>query len=129
MKSSDAVETFEENPNPLYQRYAMMVLFFATNGELWNGPPWTEETDIHECDFLGVDCDLDRVVIGLDMTRRQLRGRLPDELGTMLTNLRMLKLDQNSLEGSIPAPYFDGLSNLGTWILFGSFAESLPTSS
>ena len=101
------------DPYRVYQRYALMALFFATGGELWEDTPWTDNGEVHECDFVGVDCNEEKQVVILDLFLRKLRGRLPDDLG-LLTNLSTLSLAANLLEGSIPAFVFDRLTNLGT---------------
>ncbi|KAL3904511.1 MAG: hypothetical protein SGILL_010038 [Bacillariaceae sp.] len=102
------------DPYRVYQRYALMALFFATGGELWEDTPWTENGEVHECDFVGVDCDEKDQVVILDLFLRKLRGRLPDDVG-LLTQLSSLVLSSNLLEGSIPAFVFDRLTNLGKY--------------
>jgi hypothetical protein len=65
-------------PYPLHQRYALMTLYFATGGELWDDmgdTAWAENGNVHECDFVGVDCNEKKQVIGLDLYLRKLRGR------------------------------------------------------
>jgi hypothetical protein len=110
---NDILEAAESgDPYRVYQRYALMALFFATNGELWEAVPWTENGEIHECDFVGVDCDESEQVVILDLFLRKLRGRIPDDLG-LLTQLTSLTLNSNLLEGSIPALLFESLTNLG----------------
>jgi hypothetical protein len=108
IEGDDFVPTFS-----LVQRYAMMVLFFGTNGELWLSSPWAEMVDIDECRFTGVECDLDGQVVLLDLAFRKLRGRLPEEVG-MLTNLESVSFMSNSLEGTIPSFIYNKLTNLST---------------
>jgi hypothetical protein len=103
----------QEDPYAIYQRYSLIVLFFATNGELWDGTPWTTLSDVHECDFPGIDCDDNRQVVLMDMSFRKLRGRLPDEMGA-LTKLTRVSLKLNSLEGTIPSFFYHQLTNLST---------------
>ncbi|MGK3760286.1 MAG: hypothetical protein ACI8RD_012603 [Bacillariaceae sp.] len=99
---------------PLVQRYALMVLFFGTNGELWNDEPWSDLVHVHECNFMGVDCDGNKgQALNLDLQYRKLRGRLPDEVG-LLTQLTSVNLMANNLEGSIPSFIYNELTNLGT---------------
>jgi hypothetical protein len=100
------------DPFQVYQRYALMALFFATSGELWEAVPWTDNTLVHACDFGGVDCDDNKQVVVLDLYLRKLRGRIPDDVG-LLTQLTTLNLNSNLLEGSIPSFFFDKLTNLG----------------
>lgn len=101
---------------PLVQRYALMVLFFGTNGELWSDKPWSDLTIVNECDFMGVNCGYGHQgeVDGLDLQYRKLRGRLPDEVG-LLTQLATVNLMSNNLEGSIPSFFYNELTDLGTY--------------
>lgn len=105
---------FLESPYALYQRYSLMVLFFATNGYLWEATSWTDLPTVHECDFLGIECDSKGRVVALDMNGRKLRGQLPIELGS-LTHLRIASFKANSLEGTIPSFFYQQLTNLGTY--------------
>jgi hypothetical protein len=107
-----AVKDDDADPFAVYQRYALMALFFATNGELWEETPWTENGMVHTCDFAGVDCDENDQVVLLDLFLRKLRGRIPDDLG-LLTQLTSISLNSNLLEGSIPSLLFEKLTNLG----------------
>jgi hypothetical protein len=108
--SGDLVPNF-----PLVQRYAMMVLFFGTSGELWSDASWSEMVDIPECMFMGVDCDLEGQAVVLDLSFRKLRGRLPEEVG-MLTKLESLSFLSNSLEGTIPSFIYNKLTNLSMFL-------------
>jgi hypothetical protein len=103
-----------EDPYTVYQRYSLIVLFFATNGELWEGIPWATIPDVDECDFVGIDCDRNGQVVLMDMTLRMLRGRLPDEMGS-LTKLTSVTFKSNVLEGSIPSFFFQQLTELGKY--------------
>ncbi len=111
---------------PLVQRYALMVLFFATSGELWSGAPWNLMVDIPECRFMGIECDMDGRVLLMDLGFRKLRGRLPEEVG-MLINLRSFSVLSNSLEGTIPSFLYNRLTNLGK--LFGNGMKHFVASS
>jgi hypothetical protein len=109
----ESIDNGDGSPSfPLVQRYALMVLFFQTNGELWSDKSWTNMVDIHECKFMGVDCDDSEGQVNyLDLAFRKLRGRLPDEIG-LLTNLLVLNLKNNYLEGTIPSVIYNKLTNL-----------------
>jgi hypothetical protein len=106
----DLVPTF-----PLVQRYAMMVLFFGTSGELWSDTSWSEMVDITECQFMVVECDLEGQAVVLDLAFRKLRGRLPEEVG-MLTKLESVSFLSNSLEGTIPSFIYNKLTNLSMFL-------------
>ncbi|KAG7348249.1 RHS repeat-associated core domain containing protein [Nitzschia inconspicua] len=114
MLTMEDLNTEENNggdPFKVYQRYALMALYFATSGQLWEEIPWTDNTMVHTCDFVGVDCDEKRQVVILNLYLRKLRGRIPDDLG-LLTQLTSLTLNSNLLEGDIPTFLFDKLTNL-----------------
>jgi hypothetical protein len=114
LSTADLVlQNTETDPFRVYQRYALMTLFFATNGELWEETPWTDNSKVHECDFTGVDCDTEEQVVLLDLYMRKLRSRIPDDLG-LLTQLTSISLNSNLLEGSIPSLLFERLTKLGT---------------
>eukprot|EP00537_Pseudo-nitzschia_pungens_P010249 CAMPEP_0172388326 /NCGR_PEP_ID=MMETSP1061-20121228/5454_1 /TAXON_ID=37318 /ORGANISM="Pseudo-nitzschia pungens, Strain cf. pungens" /LENGTH=547 /DNA_ID=CAMNT_0013118197 /DNA_START=24 /DNA_END=1667 /DNA_ORIENTATION=+ len=110
-ESKDSIPTF-----PLLQRYALMVLFFETNGELWSEQPWTEMVGTEECKFGGVECGLEGHVEVLDLGFRKLRGRLPREVG-MLSKLTSMNVMGNNLEGTIPSFIYHKLTNLASLIL------------
>ena len=135
MKSIAADDNNDENSKdddkvgvpifPLVQRYALMVLFFGTSGELWNDKSWSDLVHVHECAFMGVDCDESKgQALTLDLQYRKLRGRLPDEVG-LLTQLTSVNLMANNLEGSIPSFIYNELTNLCTLKLF-YFATLYP---
>lgn len=108
----ESIDNGGESPSfPIVQRYALMVLFFQTNGELWLDKSWTSMVDIHECKFMGIECDSEGQVIVLDLAFRKLRGRLPDEVG-LLTNLLFLNVKNNYLEGTVPSVIYNKLTNL-----------------
>mmetsp|Transcript_16575 Transcript_16575/g.38299 ORF Transcript_16575/g.38299 Transcript_16575/m.38299 type:complete len:567 (+) Transcript_16575:117-1817(+) len=120
--NDDVVPTF-----PLVQRYAMMVLFFETNGELWSERSWAESTNLNECKFVGVECDMEDRVVVLDLALRKLRGRLPEEVG-LLTRLESASFLSNSLEGTIPSFIFNKLTNLHSLDLSGNDFSSTISS-
>ena len=97
---------------PLIQRYILMVLFFGTSGELWSGEPWNDMVTVPECNFVGIECDLEGQILILDLGFRKLRGRLPEEVG-MLTTLESFSVFSNKLEGTFPTFIYNRLTNLG----------------
>jgi hypothetical protein len=104
----DRIILKSDAPN-LYQRYALLVIVFATNGQRWRGlkyDSWDIMYDTHECDFESIiTCnDLQQIVI-LDLWDRRMIGRLPEEIG-LLTHLTRLELGLNLLEGSVPEAVF-----------------------
>lgn len=103
----------------LFQRYAVMVLFFACNGENWRGYeiPLDEEPDKMECNFLGFKCDATGLLTSINLADKGLVGTLPPEVG-LLSGLTSLYLNLNDLEGPIPDVVMDKLTNLGTSYYF-----------
>ncbi|KAI2508880.1 Leucine Rich Repeat [Fragilaria crotonensis] len=87
------------------QRYALAVLYYATQGD----DKWEIKTDWmsgkHECSWYGVVCGdtpLDRhTVVGLDLGFNQLNGLLPRELA-LLQNIIEVDFHGNDLQGIIP---------------------------
>ncbi|KAL3700786.1 hypothetical protein R1sor_018808 [Riccia sorocarpa] len=66
-------------------------------------------TDLSPCNWTGVACrqisasDNDSsIVIGLDLSSRNLTGSIPEEIGA-LTDLQVLDLNNNALNGEIPS--------------------------
>ncbi len=106
---------------------ALVALYNATNG-----PNWTDNTNwltTPVSQWFGVTVTGDRVT-SLSLTRNQLTGSIPPELGN-LSNLTQLRLDVNELTGSIP-PELGTLTNLTALGLFtneltGSIPEELGT--
>ncbi|MEE9363949.1 MAG: leucine-rich repeat domain-containing protein [Cellulophaga sp.] len=94
------------------ERDALVALYNATDG-----PNWTNKWDLTTpvCDWSGVTV-VDGKVTRLDLSRRQLSGSIPPELGN-LSNLTQLYLNDNQLSGSIPAA-LGSLSNLTYLDLF-----------
>jgi hypothetical protein len=103
------------DPN-LLQRYALLVLAFATGGANWRAvDPWEEQYTGHECtSFQALVCNDDGEVIRLHLWFRRLTGYLPPEIG-LLTALTYFEVTRNSLEGTIPEQLYH-LTNLGTLV-------------
>lgn len=98
----------EYSDRMFHQRYALLVLYFATNKE----PGWISkdnwaDPDKYECDWgRGITCETnvalqERTLTGLDLSKNGLRGSLPPEMG-LLTKLEELFLNENSIGGFIP---------------------------
>jgi Leucine-rich repeat (LRR) protein len=88
------------------QRYVLIVLYYATNGEHWlEQDRWMSPT-LHVCDWsasivCGADLTRRRVVTGIDLTRNGLSGHIPNEVG-LLEGLVLLRLARNAINGTIP---------------------------
>ncbi|CAJ1923541.1 unnamed protein product [Cylindrotheca closterium] len=116
------------NNNNFKQRYALMVFFFATNGNGWTMvETWDELTGTSECSFSGIDCDSKMRVIALSMSARRLSGTIPEEVG-VLSYLETLILGRNDLQGSIPSSIFTGCQRLVRFdVGFNRLSSTLST--
>ena len=82
-------------------RAALVALYRATDGENWRrNTNWLTEAPVG--DWYGVRKDESGRVTGLNLSRNELSGPLPAELGN-LTSLEHLNLDNNQLSGPLPA--------------------------
>ena len=82
-------------------RDALVALYNATDGANWtNNTNWLSDVPVGE--RYGVVTDDNGRVTELELSRNQLAGAIPAELGN-LTQLQTLRLSQNKLTGCIPA--------------------------
>jgi len=103
---------------------ALVALSNSTDGPNWwpNGG-WNKTST--PCNWHGVVCG-DGHVTALDLSRNQLSGTIPSELGN-LSHLTALNLDLNSLSGSIPSE-LGNLSHLTALSLsLNSLSGSIPS--
>eukprot|EP00526_Cylindrotheca_closterium_P005926 CAMPEP_0113636168 /NCGR_PEP_ID=MMETSP0017_2-20120614/18875_1 /TAXON_ID=2856 /ORGANISM="Cylindrotheca closterium" /LENGTH=580 /DNA_ID=CAMNT_0000547023 /DNA_START=72 /DNA_END=1814 /DNA_ORIENTATION=- /assembly_acc=CAM_ASM_000147 len=83
----------------LKERFILMTLFFATNGEYWSLlAGWCGGTD--HCGWSGVSCS-SGAVTGIDLATNNLSGTIPEEIFA-LSQLQRLNMFANSLLGTIP---------------------------
>ena len=95
----------------------LLSLYLSTNGDDWtHNDNWFEDYDLGT--WYGVETDSAGRVIGLDLSRNNLDGRLPPRLGG-LAHLRKLDLSGNELDGGIPGE-LGGLANLERLDLSGN---------
>ena len=107
----------------LADRYALAVIYFATNGDLWSACNAVTSPNIapceegdegrflstgNECDWYGVVCDEQNEIYEILLRNNNLSGTIPNEIGTALQAVVSLELDQNVITGSIP----DNIDNL-----------------
>jgi Leucine-rich repeat (LRR) protein len=111
MSTFDALDV-ELADAQLLQRYALVVLYFATGGEdLWLEPEKWLDPSLHECDWgvASIECEGDaskpRLLRSLDLSRQEIAGQLPNEIG-MFSQLTSLKLSKNGINGTIPSRMF-----------------------
>ena len=107
------------------QREALVALYNATDGPNWeNNENWLSAADVG--DWYGVTADSKGIVTGLGLSKNNLKGELPPDLGDLsgleaidfrgnrlkgaippdlarLANLKVLQLGSNTLRGAIPA--------------------------
>ena len=109
----DTLLTPNDAPDVIVQRYVAILFAYAGNAELWRGvEPWFELTGSHECSFPGLDCNPDNNHIdSIQLLRRRVSGTIPEEIG-LLTDLKILVLGMNHLEGSFPDSMFQKLTKL-----------------
>ena len=107
-------------------RAALVALYQATNGAQWRSrKDWLSDAPLGA--WFGVTADKKTGrVIEMDLSRNQLSGGIPAELG-QLTRLRQMSLSGNRLSGSIP-PELGQLTRLKTLRLSGNqLSGSIPT--
>ena len=114
---------FAQLPSP--DRAALQALYNATGGANWtNNDGWLTNVPISQWD--GVTTDGSGRVTELNLTRNQLKGEIPTELGS-LANLELLALGGNLLTGKIPAG-LGSLTNLEELYLWGNELKGeIPT--
>jgi Leucine-rich repeat (LRR) protein len=105
----DPLHVCPEDSN-LLQRYALVVLYFYTEGDSWikcrrDGlAACTAENFLsafHECEWGGVTCDPLYRVQRLNLDETNLKGLIPKELA-LLDYLEELDFDSNRLTGPVP---------------------------
>ncbi|GAX13954.1 hypothetical protein FisN_5Lh139 [Fistulifera solaris] len=96
-----------ENGRDTVERYVLVLLYFATQGDAWascsTGDLSCEKrwlSDEHHCDWYGVSCDTAKQVTKLVMKDNGLNGPLPSEIYA-LSSLVQLSLDHNHINGTI----------------------------
>jgi hypothetical protein len=103
----------------LAQRYALAVLYFATDGDNWmkcrrDGlAPCTDQdflSEYSECLWGGITCDAFGRVQKINLDDANLKGSLPDEL-SVLAHVEELDFDSNVLRGHLPN-WFGSLKHL-----------------
>eukprot|EP00542_Grammatophora_oceanica_P014914 CAMPEP_0194032318 /NCGR_PEP_ID=MMETSP0009_2-20130614/5291_1 /TAXON_ID=210454 /ORGANISM="Grammatophora oceanica, Strain CCMP 410" /LENGTH=299 /DNA_ID=CAMNT_0038672723 /DNA_START=174 /DNA_END=1070 /DNA_ORIENTATION=+ len=109
------MSTFDVGTDPrdphFPQRYALVVFYFALNGDDWHDRQDWLSPDLHECDWsTDIICKVDptggRNVVGLDDVRNNLKGQLPPEL-RLLPKLEYIILESNQLTGTLPLELFE----------------------
>ena len=99
-------------------RVALIALYEATDGANWDDSTgWLSDAPLG--DWYGITTDINSGrVVKLSLSRNNLRGELPADLGR-LDHLERLDLPNNELSGPLPAKWSQ-LSNLGVLGLSGN---------
>eukprot|EP00980_Cylindrotheca_fusiformis_P013568 scaffold3467_cov118-Cylindrotheca_fusiformis.AAC.5 len=123
----------------LLERYALVVLFMAWDGNSWNNNSWMLVPNLSTCDWnassdsflqysepYGVVCGDDSFVSGFSLLGVGATGEIPTEL-LLLSSLEYLLLDSNYLRGTI-SPELFLLPKLNSLSLSGNDLEgSIPS--
>ena len=107
--------TTVESSGPQTDREVLEVLYDATGGASWtDSTSWKTAAPLAE--WYGVSTDEEGRVTGLSLSENELRGPLPDALGS-LSNLERLNLGGNGLTGPIPSSLgrLSNLRSLSLW--------------
>lgn len=94
----------EEHTEKL-QRFVLAVLFYATNmvpNDYAESPQaWRKAdrwmTTAHSCDWMGVICNDDKVIVSIDLERNRLSGKLPLDLEIIGAYLESLDFTSNAI--------------------------------
>lgn len=81
------------------ERDVLVKLFRNTNG-----PSWADKTSWEEgnhCNWFGISCDSAGIVNGISLSKNNLEGTLPKELG-LLRKLQVFDVSSNALAGELP---------------------------
>eukprot|EP00980_Cylindrotheca_fusiformis_P001196 scaffold328_cov130-Cylindrotheca_fusiformis.AAC.10 len=120
----------------IVERYALVVLYFALNGDFWNreskmlnanipscawfGSKVCQTDTLHGCEPTGVQCNDQFVTASINA-----KGVLPAEVG-LLSSLRYFWLDKNSLFGPVPSEFFQLSSLESLSLLNNDLTGSIP---
>lgn len=113
----------------MVDRFALVALFYATGGEDWfEAENWV--TPAHACDWQHVTCKElgTRTLDEIDLSFNNLQGELPSTMA-LLTDVGVLWLNGNGLEGEIPGEILGSLPRL--FILYlqdNEFVGEIPES-
>ena len=119
----------EATDTRLVQRYVLVVLYFATEGEDWLERESWLDPSTHECQWSNtITCKTDpsnrQIVTGLDLSG--MKGELPPEIGH-LTQAEIFSVPMNSLNGTLPSSIFN-LTRLAVLDVHGNaFTGSIPS--
>jgi hypothetical protein len=89
------------------QLWALGTFYYDTLGHQWhNKENWmTDKKGVTVCDWYGLTCDADGMVVEMNLADNRVRRDLPYEF-TLLSKLRYLRLSENSLR-TLPTLLFE----------------------
>ena len=116
-----------EDTVQLRERFALMLIYFATNGD----STWTSKsnwkTGVDHCLWSLVQCSFGSVEY-LDLTANGLRGTLPSQI-SYLQNLQTFFFADNEIRGTIPTTVglMTSIKSFQLWTneLFGSIPSEI----
>jgi len=128
--NEDKLEVSSSYPTLLH-RYALMVIYYAFNGDLWTedlgyGSISVGSNATHECDWKGITCSESLVPIKTNIPSNGALGTIPEEIA-YLSDLQEINFSQNSLEGSIPESFYS-LTKLNKIDLHGNLIQGTLSS-
>ena len=98
-RATDAPPMAQTSPET--DREALVALYNATGGPNWSSNDnWLSDVPVSE--WFGVLTNGNGRVTHLNFRQNQLSGKIPPELGN-LSNLKVLRLDENQLSGCVPS--------------------------
>eukprot|EP00537_Pseudo-nitzschia_pungens_P001739 CAMPEP_0172368868 /NCGR_PEP_ID=MMETSP1060-20121228/29612_1 /TAXON_ID=37318 /ORGANISM="Pseudo-nitzschia pungens, Strain cf. cingulata" /LENGTH=500 /DNA_ID=CAMNT_0013093605 /DNA_START=54 /DNA_END=1556 /DNA_ORIENTATION=+ len=85
------------------QRFVLAVLFYSTNMipsmHVDNPKAWRVAdnwlTNAHSCDWMGVECNDDKVIVAIYLEKNRLSGKIPNEIAIIANNIDSLDFTDN----------------------------------
>jgi hypothetical protein len=107
----------------IMQRFAYLALVYSTGkGDV--EPPWFANAD--ECTWTGVICNINKRFSTVDLSARELQGRIPADVG-LWNNLRQFVVFANELKGPLPSTVGHWTSLTGIAVSSNALTGSLPS--
>ena len=123
-EAPSARATAEPTP-PKRDREALVVFYNATDGPNWeDNDNWLSDAPLGKWE--GVTIDSNGRVTDLDISKNQLSGKIPPELGS-LASLTLLNLGFNELSGEIPPELGNLVSLKGLFLGENDLSGEIPS--
>jgi hypothetical protein len=112
------------------QRYVLASLFYSTNmvasvhvedPKAWKAADnWM--TDAHSCNWMGIECNDEKVIIAIYLEQNRLSGKFPGDLAIISAKLQTLDFTDNIMHmRDDDFDVFSSLSNLRTFLMDDNF--------